>query len=32
MRILIEKSLMHFYIIGKSNIMQTWKYIIVLDI
>jgi len=33
MRILIDKSLKHFYnVIGKSNIMQTWTYINVLDI
>ena len=34
MRILIDKGLKHFYnyVIGKSNIMLTWKYIIVLNI
>ena len=34
MRILIDKGLKKFYnyVIGKSNIMLTWKYIIVLNI
>ena len=34
MRILIDKGLkkIYNYVIGKSNIMLTWKYIIVLNI
>ena len=33
MRILIDKSTEAFlYVKGKFNIMQTWKYIIVLDL
>jgi len=33
MRILIEKNPEAFlYVIGKSNIMKTWTYIIVLNI
>ena len=34
MRILIDKGLKHFYnyVIGQSNIILTWKYIIVLNI
>jgi len=32
LRIVIEKVLNHVYAIGKSNIMLTWEYIVVLNI
>jgi len=32
MRIMIGKALKHFYMLGKSNIMLTWTYSIVLNI
>jgi len=32
MRIPIDKALKHVYVIGKSNIVLPWIYIIVLDI